>query len=220
MEISPGEEKQMAYPDLSEEFYDTSKEIKGDATTPDSGIHDFSNMDPNQRTLLEQDLAKTEEEITTLRHVLAAKIRKAQELKQMLGISVWKEFKDDIGQNIKNIQETPVYKGISSKLSEWNTAITRAPIYQRTSHTLKAAGEKSTIALGNFGASMTKKLGEVKNSQTFRSFEEKVGTAYENVKSKLSNSRSSSTHSFIETARSSGTTPVTSPVIPEEKPLL
>ncbi|XP_013776496.1 tumor protein D52-like isoform X2 [Limulus polyphemus] len=200
MEISPGEEKQMAYPDLSEEFYDTSKEIKGDATTPDSGIHDFSNMDPNQRTLLEQDLAKTEEEITTLRHVLAAKIRKAQELKQMLGISVWKEFKDDIGQNIKNIQETPVY--------------------QRTSHTLKAAGEKSTIALGNFGASMTKKLGEVKNSQTFRSFEEKVGTAYENVKSKLSNSRSSSTHSFIETARSSGTTPVTSPVIPEEKPLL
>ncbi|XP_076326375.1 tumor protein D54-like isoform X1 [Tachypleus tridentatus] len=220
MEVTPGGEKQMAYPSLSEEFYDAPKEIKGDATTPDSGIHDFSNMDPNQKVLLEQELAKTEEEITTLRHVLAAKIRKAQELKQMLGISVWKEFKDDVGQSIKNIQEMPVYKGISSKLSEWNTAITRAPIYQRTTNTLKTAGEKSTVALGNFGANMTRKLGELKNSQTFRSFEEKVGSAYDNVKTKLSGSHSSSTHSFIETARSSGTTPATSPVIPEEKPLL
>ncbi|XP_076326376.1 tumor protein D52-like isoform X2 [Tachypleus tridentatus] len=200
MEVTPGGEKQMAYPSLSEEFYDAPKEIKGDATTPDSGIHDFSNMDPNQKVLLEQELAKTEEEITTLRHVLAAKIRKAQELKQMLGISVWKEFKDDVGQSIKNIQEMPVY--------------------QRTTNTLKTAGEKSTVALGNFGANMTRKLGELKNSQTFRSFEEKVGSAYDNVKTKLSGSHSSSTHSFIETARSSGTTPATSPVIPEEKPLL
>ncbi|XP_076327262.1 tumor protein D52-like isoform X2 [Tachypleus tridentatus] len=151
---------------LAENYYDASEETKGYVSTPDSGIHDLSSMDPELRAKMEEEwkeeLAKTEEEIITLRQVLASKVRYAQDLKHKLGITVWKEFKDDMQQGLKNIQETEVY--------------------QRTTQTLKTAGEKTTNVLGNLGANVSKKLEDVKNSQTFRSFEERVGTAYETVK--------------------------------------
>lgn len=59
----------------------------------------------------------------------------------------------------------------------------------------------------------------MRHSDSFRSLEEKVGTAYENVKTKVSNvSRSGSIQSLDADGRSrSGS--VTSPTIPEEKPL-
>lgn len=50
-----------------------------------------------------------EEEIQTLRHVLANKVRVAQELKRKLGISVWKELTDDVNQGLKNVKESQVY---------------------------------------------------------------------------------------------------------------
>lgn len=49
-----------------------------------------------------------EEEIETLRLVLASKIRSAHELKRKLGISVWKEFQDDMSQSIRNVKESNV----------------------------------------------------------------------------------------------------------------
>ncbi|XP_076361044.1 tumor protein D54-like isoform X2 [Tachypleus tridentatus] len=205
MATTPGEQKKTTYTELSETYYDASKETKVYDATPDSGIHDLTNMAPEHRVKLEEEwkeeLAKTEEEIITLRQVLASKVRYAQDLKHKLGITVWKEFKDDMEQGIKNIQETEVY--------------------QRTSQTLKTAGEKTTSALGNLGASVTKKLGEVKNSQTFRSFEEKVGTAYESVKNKIPGSRSTGAVNFEETLNkeekpSSGSL---TPTTPEGNPL-
>lgn len=41
--------------------------------------------------------------------MLSAKVRQAQELKRKLGITVWREFRDDMEQGIKNIQETTAY---------------------------------------------------------------------------------------------------------------
>ncbi|XP_071858010.1 uncharacterized protein isoform X3 [Bombus fervidus] len=55
------------------------------------------------------ELAKVEEEIQTLRHVLANKIRVSQELKRKLGISVWKEITDDMNQGLKNVKESQVH---------------------------------------------------------------------------------------------------------------
>ncbi|XP_032690047.1 uncharacterized protein LOC116853202 isoform X3 [Odontomachus brunneus] len=55
------------------------------------------------------ELAKVEEEIQTLRHVLASKVRVAQELKRKLGISVWKELTDDVNQGLKNVKESHVH---------------------------------------------------------------------------------------------------------------
>lgn len=52
---------------------------------------------------------QVEDEIQTLRHVLANKIKVSQDLKRKLGISVWKELTDDVNQGIKNVKESHVY---------------------------------------------------------------------------------------------------------------
>jgi hypothetical protein len=54
--------------------------------------------------------------------------------------------------------------------------------YQKTSEAVKIASEKTTSAIGSFGGSVARKLGEVKNSNAFKSFEERVGYAVTNVK--------------------------------------
>ena len=61
------------------------------------------------RKLKEPRVPQVEEEIQTLRHVLANKIRVSQELKRKLGISVWKEITDDMNQGLKNVKESQVY---------------------------------------------------------------------------------------------------------------
>ncbi|KAH7641591.1 hypothetical protein DERF_001486 [Dermatophagoides farinae] len=157
--------------------------------------------DPEQRAKIEEELrkelAKTEEEIQTLRTVLTAKIKRSNELKRKLGITVWKEFRDEMESSIKNIQESTAY--------------------QKTSEAVKM-GQASVM--GTLG-SVARKLGEVKNTNAFKSFEEKVGYAVTNVKTKIA-SRSNSTTNFddaLKNAEHSATTPVTSPMIPEDKSL-
>ncbi|OTF80612.1 hypothetical protein BLA29_002160 [Euroglyphus maynei] len=157
--------------------------------------------DPEQRAKIEEELrkelAKTEEEIQTLRTVLTAKIKRSNELKRKLGITVWKEFRDEMESSIKNIQETTAY--------------------QKTTEAVKM-GQASVM--GTLG-SVARKLGEVKNTNAFKSFEEKVGYAVTNVKTKIA-SRSNSTTNFddaLKNSENSTTTPVHSPMIPEDKPL-
>ncbi|XP_064480443.1 tumor protein D52-like isoform X5 [Ornithodoros turicata] len=186
-------------------FFDAPSEVKGSDATPDSGVHDLSHLDPEEKARLEEawrnELAEVEGEILSLRTVLSKKVARAQELKQKLGITVWKELKSDMEQGLKNIQDSTAY--------------------QKTTTSIKVAGEKTTSALGNLGASMSKKLGEMKNSPAFKSVEEKVGSVYTNVKSKVS-SRSSSVNSFEDALNRGGNstseTP-TSPMVPEDKPL-
>ncbi|XP_034185953.1 uncharacterized protein LOC117606964 isoform X2 [Osmia lignaria lignaria] len=150
------------------------------------------------------ELAKVEEEIQTLRHVLANKIRVSQELKRKLGISVWKEITDDMNQGLKNVKESQVF--------------------QKTESVFKTTAEKTTSILGGFGSGLSSKLGQMRNSDSFRSLEERVGSAYENMKTKVVPSRSSSMQSFddalreSEAARRASAAPsATSPTIPEDK---
>ncbi|XP_076183380.1 tumor protein D52 isoform X3 [Ptiloglossa arizonensis] len=150
------------------------------------------------------ELAKVEEEIQTLRHVLANKIRVSQELKRKLGISMWKEITDDMNQGLKNVKESQVF--------------------QKTESVFKTTAEKTTSILGGFGSGLSMKLGQMRNSDSFRSLEERVGSAYENMKTKVVPSRSSSMQSFndvlreSESARRASAAPAaTSPTIPEDK---
>lgn len=55
-----------------------------------------------------KELARVEEEINTLRTVLASKTRHASDLKRKLGITVWKEITDDMNQGLKNVKESSV----------------------------------------------------------------------------------------------------------------
>ncbi|XP_016984929.1 tumor protein D52 isoform X4 [Drosophila rhopaloa] len=122
-----------------------------------------------------QELARVEEEINTLRTVLASKTRHACDLKRKLGITVWKEVTDDMNQGIKNLKETTVY--------------------QRTESVLKSTGEKTASVFGSITSGISSKLSQMKNSESMRSIEASVGSAYENVKTKVT-SRSGSVSSF------------------------
>nr|CAD7416181.1 unnamed protein product [Timema poppensis] len=176
--------------------------------SPDSGINELQGLSPEeqerQKQEWQQELIKVEEEILTLRHVLASKVKQSQDLKRKLGISVWRELQDDMSQGIRNVKESNVY--------------------QKTESVIKTTAEKTTSLLGGLGSSVTTKLGQLKNSESFRSIEERVGTAYENVKTKVTTSRSNSMQSFDDALReaegarkASGdiTTQATSPTIPE-----
>ncbi|XP_023174936.1 tumor protein D52 isoform X9 [Drosophila hydei] len=109
-----------------------------------------------------QELARVEEEINTLRTVLASKTRHASDLKRKLGITVWKELTDDVNQGVKNLKESHVF--------------------QRTESVLKTTGEKTASVLGSITSGITSKFSQMKNSESMRSIEASVGTAYENVK--------------------------------------
>lgn len=176
--------------------------------SPDSGINELIGLSPEEQEKQRQEwsaeLAKVEDEITTLRQVLASKIKTSQELKRKLGFSVWKEFQDDMSQGIKNVKESNVY--------------------QKTESVIKTTAEKTTSLLGGLGSGLTSKIGQLKNSESFRSFEEKVGSAYENVKTKVTTSRSNSMQSFEDALReetnrkSAGRlSPATTPTINEEQ---
>lgn len=110
---------------------------------------------------LRRELAKVEEEIQTLSQVLAAKEKHLAEIKRKLGINSLQELKQNIAKGWQDVTATPAYK--------------------RTSETLSQAGQKASAAFASVGSVITKKLEDVKNSPTFKSFEEKV----ENLKSKV-----------------------------------
>lgn len=187
--------------------------------------HEFSGLtleeQEAQRAEWSQELARVEEEITTLRTVLQSKIRHSSELKRKLGITVWKEITDDVSQGLKNVKESNVYQTVETKVGEITTAVTSAPMiakgYQKTETALKTTAGKTTSVLGGITSKMTQKISEMKQSDSFRSFEERVGSAYENVKSKVS-SRSSSVQSLSDLQNDERRNSVTTPTaIPEEK---
>ncbi|XP_043080339.1 tpd52 like 2b isoform X11 [Puntigrus tetrazona] len=124
---------------------------------------------------LRLELTKVEEEIHTLRQVLSAKERHASELKRKLGLSPLSEFKQNITKSWQDVQTSNAYK--------------------KTQETLSQAGQKTSAALSTVGTAISRKLGDMsnysirhsismptmRNSPTFKSFEDKVG----NIKYKV-----------------------------------
>lgn len=57
-----------------------------------------------------------------------------------------------------------------------------SPRYQRTESVLKSTGEKTASVFGSITSGISLKLSQMKNSESMRSIEASVGSAYENVK--------------------------------------
>ncbi|KAG7261770.1 hypothetical protein CRUP_030842 [Coryphaenoides rupestris] len=53
--------------------------------------------------------------------------------------------------------------------------------YKKTQETLSQASVKTTAALSTMGSALSRKLGDMRNSPTFKSFEDKVGNLKEKV---------------------------------------
>nr|XP_043893860.1 tpd52 like 2b isoform X3 [Solea senegalensis] len=144
---------------------------------------------------LRTELTKVEEEINTLRQVLSAKERHAIELKRKLGLSPLNELKQNLTKSWQDVQTSNAYLSASATLDD----ITHSEAYKKTQETLSQAGQKTSAALTTVGSAISKKLGDMRalpfsnsfssnysirhsismpamrNSATFKSFEDKMG---------------------------------------------
>ncbi|XP_069739978.1 tpd52 like 2b isoform X3 [Narcine bancroftii] len=133
---------------------------------------------------LKNDLSKVEDEIATLRQVLAAKEKHASEIKRKLGLTPFNELKQNLTKSWQDVQASNAYK--------------------KTQATLSTAGTKTSSVISSVGTVLSRTLGEIKShpfsqsfssysirhsismpamreSPTFKSFEESVG----NLKAKV-----------------------------------
>ncbi|XP_017371136.1 tumor protein D54 isoform X4 [Cebus imitator] len=158
---------------------------------------------------LRAELTKVEEEIVTLRQVLAAKERHCGELKRRLGLSTLGGLKQNLSRSWHDMQVSNAYK--------------------KTQETLSQAGQKTSAALSTVGSAISRKLGDMRahpfshsfssysirhsismpamrNSATFKSFEDRVGT----IKSKVVGDRENDSDSLPSSA-GSGDKPLSDP---------
>ncbi|KAJ8017251.1 hypothetical protein DPEC_G00015880 [Dallia pectoralis] len=120
---------------------------------------------------LHTELGKVEEEINTLRQVLLAKEKHSAELKRKLGLSPLNELRQNISKGWQDVQVSNAYLTASATLDD----IARSDAYKKTQETLSVAGQKTTAAFSVMGSALSRKLGDMRNSPTFKSFEDKVG---------------------------------------------
>uniref|UniRef100_A0A8B9IVK2 TPD52 like 2 n=1 Tax=Amazona collaria TaxID=241587 RepID=A0A8B9IVK2_9PSIT len=93
---------------------------------------------------LRSELAKVEEEIGTLRQVLAAKERHCGELKRKLGLTPLDGLKQNLSKSWHDVQVSNAYVKTSEKLGEWNDKVTQSDLYLSASSTLEDWNEKLT----------------------------------------------------------------------------
>jgi len=101
-----------SYPNLGDEVTSpTDSVIAGDFGSLSAAEQE------RQRDEWKAELAKTEDEIMTLKQVLASKEAHAAGLKRRLGITQWREFSEDMVQGLKNLQESAAYKKTAEGLN-------------------------------------------------------------------------------------------------------
>ncbi|XP_016412735.1 tumor protein D52-like isoform X3 [Sinocyclocheilus rhinocerous] len=115
-----------------------------------------SSLTEEEQAELHSELAQVEDEIQTLSQVLAAKEKQVAEIKRKLGITPLNEFKQNLSKG-------------------WHE-VTTSTAYKKTSETLSQVGQKATTAFSSVGSAISRKLEDVRNTPTFKSFEEKVET--------------------------------------------
>ena len=105
---------------------------------------------------LKSELAKLEAEIVMLRQALAAKERRCVELKKKLGLTAFVGLRQNLSKSWHDVQVSNAY-----------------------------VKQKTSAALSTMGSAICRKLGDVKKSVTFKSFEGLMGT----IKSRVAGGR-------------------------------
>ncbi|XP_059171052.1 tumor protein D54-like isoform X2 [Physella acuta] len=182
--------------DKGDNYYDAASSPSTDLGASASGAGTPLDETPEERerrmTELKEELEKVESEINMLRQVLGSKVRHASELKRRMGITPFQEFKQDLQSGIQQIKSSDPYQKTNDTLHQFNEKISQTQAYQKTSAVVKTATEKTSSAISTVGQVVAKKMGDIKNSQTFKSFDEKMHNTYANVKARVTGSRSSS----------------------------
>ncbi|XP_077568237.1 tumor protein D53 isoform X2 [Stigmatopora nigra] len=131
-----------------------------------------------EREEIQQELTKLEDEISTLKQVLASKEKRHTEIKHKLGVTPLGELRNNLSRGWQDMQSSVAYK--------------------RTSESLSSAGQKTTAAFSTLGNAINRKFGDMsysishsmsmpamRNSPSFRSFEEKVENTVTSIKTKV-----------------------------------
>ncbi|XP_028858010.1 tumor protein D53 isoform X4 [Denticeps clupeoides] len=146
-----------------------------------------------EREEMNNELIKLEEEIVTLKQVLASKEKQHAELKQKLGITALSELRHNFSRSWYDMQTSTAYK--------------------KTTETLSTAGQKTTAAFSSLGTAISRKFGDMsysirhsmsmpamRNSPSFKSFEEKVENTVSNIKSKVGGNSGGSFEEVLSSA--------------------
>ncbi|XP_031437221.1 tumor protein D53 isoform X3 [Clupea harengus] len=142
-----------------------------------------SSVTDEEREEMNNELVKLEEEISTLRQVLDSKEKRHLELKLKLGITPLSELRQNFNRSWTDMQ---------------SSTVDMDDIYKKTSETLTTAGQKTSAAFTNLGSSISRRFGDMsssirhsmsmpamRNSQSFRSFEEKMESTVTTIKTKV-----------------------------------
>ncbi|XP_057684206.1 tumor protein D52 isoform X4 [Corythoichthys intestinalis] len=139
-----------------QQHLDPAAEVGQDAALIIGPPPPTSAMTEEERQELQVELLRVEDEIQTLSQVLAVKERQLADIKRKLGVTPLNELKQNF---TKTWQE-----------------VTASTAYKRTSETLSQAGSAATAAFTNMSSAISRKLDDVRNTTSFKSFEEKVGS--------------------------------------------
>ncbi|XP_064652453.1 tumor protein D54-like isoform X19 [Lineus longissimus] len=167
------------------QYFETADIAQPDLTSSGDNVHSMA-LDPaeeeRKKEELRAELKKIEDEINVLRPVLEGKVKRAQALKRELGITPLNQVKHDISEGVKHLKESTAYKKTNETFESIDKSVRDSAAYQKTNVVLRSATEKTSSALSTAGASVSRKLSDIRNSNKFRSFEERMGSAYSSVK--------------------------------------
>nr|XP_015220463.1 PREDICTED: tumor protein D54 isoform X6 [Lepisosteus oculatus] len=170
----------------------TDVPVEGAAGNPSTTLP--TGLSEEETEELKTELNKVEEEIHTLRQVLSAKEKHAYELKRKLGLTPLNELKQNLTKGWQDVQTSTAYVSARETLED----ISQSEAYKKTQETLSQAGQKTSAALSTVGTAISRKIGDMRalpfshsfgsysirhsismpamrNSPTFKSFEDKVG---------------------------------------------
>ncbi|XP_038051807.1 tumor protein D54-like isoform X1 [Patiria miniata] len=193
----PKPEEPLSSPDSTPLYDNTPASTPSDLPSPGVEVE----QDEAEREKLRLELAEVESDILTLRQTLRAKEAHSKEIKRKLGITPMNQMKEGFQHGWQNFQQSNAYVSTSTKLTEWNEKVTSSEAYNKTKTGLATAGQKTTSAFNTFGSAVSKKLGDMRESNTFKSFEEKVSSATTSIKTKVTGGKTQES-SFEEVLQS------------------
>ncbi|XP_068609605.1 LOW QUALITY PROTEIN: tumor protein D53 [Brachionichthys hirsutus] len=164
-------------------------------------------MTEEEREEIRRELTKLEEEISTLRQVLSSKEKQHADLRHKLGITPLSELRNNVSRGWHDVQTSTAYK--------------------KTSETFSTAGQKTSAAFSTLSSNISKKFEDMRsnsigysikhsmsmptmrNSPSFKSFEEKVESTVSTIKTKVgaSETRGSFEEVLSSTANASAQDP-------------
>ncbi|KAJ8016817.1 hypothetical protein DPEC_G00011290 [Dallia pectoralis] len=153
-------------------------------------------LSEEEEDYLKMELAKTEDEILTLRQVLVSKEKYAMDVRRQLGMGPFSDIKQNMSKGWQDVQTSNVYLTASATLED----ISQSNMYKRTQESISNAGQMTSAAVSTVGVAITRMLGDMRalplpsphrpsslshsisvptmsmrHSNTFKSFEDMVG---------------------------------------------